>query len=81
MNQKCLENFEARCRRVKISWTDRVKNKEILHAVKEQGNFLRTTKRRRAEWFGHILRRYCVVQPVFEGMIKGRKDSEEGVST
>jgi hypothetical protein len=37
----------------KISWTDRVRNEEVLHRVK----ILHTVKRRKANWSGHILRR------------------------
>ena len=29
----------------KISWTDRVKNEEALHTVKEERNILRTIKK------------------------------------
>jgi hypothetical protein len=37
VDQKCLERFEMWCwrRMEKISWTDRVRNEEILHIVKE----------------------------------------------
>jgi hypothetical protein len=38
----------------KISWTDRVKNKEVLHRVKEERNILHTAKRRKANGIGHI---------------------------
>jgi hypothetical protein len=35
------------CRRMeKISWTDRVRNEEVLHRVKEERNILHTVKRR-----------------------------------
>jgi hypothetical protein len=30
----------------KISWTDRVKNEEVLYRVKEERNILQATKRR-----------------------------------
>jgi hypothetical protein len=30
----------------KIRWTDRVKNQEILHGVKEERNIVHTMKRR-----------------------------------
>ena len=39
----------------KISWTDRVRNEEVLHREKEEGNVLHTVKRRKANWIGHIL--------------------------
>jgi hypothetical protein len=37
----------------KISWTDRVRNVEVSHRVKER-NILHTMKRRKAMWIGHI---------------------------
>jgi hypothetical protein len=40
----------------KISWTDHMRNEEVLHRVKEDGNTLRTTKRTKVNWIGHILR-------------------------
>ena len=56
----------------KISWTDRVRNVEVLLRVKEQRNFLHEMSKRKANWFGHILRRNCLLQRVIEGEIKGR---------
>jgi hypothetical protein len=41
----------------KISWTNRVRNEEVLHGVKEERNILHTIKRREADWIGHILHR------------------------
>jgi hypothetical protein len=40
----------------KISWTDHVTNEEVLLRIKEQRNILREIRKRRANWFGHILR-------------------------
>jgi hypothetical protein len=41
---KYLESFEAWCwrRMEKISWTDRLKNEEILRRIKEEMNILGT---------------------------------------
>jgi hypothetical protein len=50
----------------KISWTDRVRNEEVLHRVKEERNILLTMKRRKAIWIGHILRRNCLLKHVIE---------------
>jgi hypothetical protein len=55
----------------KISWTDRVRNEEVLHRVKEERNILHTTKRRKAKWIGHILRRNCLLKHVI-GETEGR---------
>ena len=54
-----------------ISWTDRVKSEEVLHRVKEEGNVIRTVKRRKATWTGHILRRNCRLNHFIEGKIEG----------
>jgi hypothetical protein len=49
--------FEMWCwrRMEKISWTDRVRNEDVLHRVKEERNIVHTIKRRKANWIGHIL--------------------------
>jgi hypothetical protein len=60
------------CRRLeKISWTDHVRNEEVLLRVKEQRNILHEIRERKANWIGHILRRNCLLQHVIEGKIKG----------
>jgi hypothetical protein len=56
----------------KISWTDRVRNEEVLHRVKEERNIVHTVKRRKANWIGHILRRNCLLKHVIEGKLEGR---------
>ena len=55
----------------KISWTDHVRNEEVLLRVKEQRNILQEIRKRKANWIGHILRRNCLLQRVIEGEIKG----------
>jgi hypothetical protein len=56
----------------KISWTDHVRNKEVLLRVKEHRNILHEIRKRKANWIGHILRRNCLLQWVIEGKIKRR---------
>ena len=56
----------------KISWTDYVRNEEILLRVKEQRNILYKISKRKANLIGHILRRNCLLHRVIEGKIKGR---------
>jgi hypothetical protein len=56
----------------KISWTDCVRNEEVLHRVKEERNIAHTIKRRKANWIGHILRRNCLLKHVIEGKLEGR---------
>jgi hypothetical protein len=55
----------------KISWTDHVRNEEVLLRVNEQRNILHEIHKRKANWIGHILRRNCLLQQVIEGKIKG----------
>jgi len=56
---------------VKISWTDHVRNEEVLLRVKKQMNILHEIRKRKANWIGHILHRNCLLQRVIEGKIKG----------
>ena len=56
----------------KISWTDHVRNEEVLLRVNEQRNILYEIRKRKANWIGHILRRNCLLQLVNEGKIKGQ---------
>ena len=67
--QKYLGIFEMWCwRRVeKISWTDRVRNEEVLHRVKEERNIVHTVKRKRANWVGHILRMNYLLTHIIKG--------------
>ena len=55
-DQKDLENFEMWCcrRMEKISWTDHVRNEEVLLRVNEQRNILHEISKRKANWIGHI---------------------------
>jgi len=73
MMWKHLESFEMRYwrRMEKISWTDHVRNEEVLLTVKEQRNILHEIRKRKANRIGHILRRNCLLQRGIEGKIKG----------
>jgi len=55
----------------KISWTDHVRNEEVLQRVNEQRNILHEIRKRKANWIGHMLRRNCLLQQIIEGKIKG----------
>ena len=54
-----------------ISWTDRVKNEEVLQRVKEERNILQTIKIRKVKWIGHILCRTCLLNHAIEGKVEG----------
>ena len=54
--QKYLESFEM-CywrRMEKISWTDHVRNEEVLLRVNEQRNILHEIRKRKANWIDYI---------------------------
>jgi len=73
VDQKHMESFEMCCwrRMEKISWTDHVRNEELLLRVNEQRNILHEISKRKANWIGQLLRRNCLLQRVIEGKIKG----------
>jgi hypothetical protein len=54
-----------------ISWTDHVRNEDVLLRVKEQRNILHEIRKRKVNWIGHILRRNCLLQQVIGGKIQG----------
>jgi len=74
-DQKYLGSFEMWCwrRTGKMSWTDRVKNEEVLHRVKGERNIVHTVNRRKANRIGHILCRSCLLKHVSEGKIEERR--------
>jgi hypothetical protein len=42
-------------RSIEISWTDRVRNEEILYRIKEERNILHIIRRRKVNWIDPIL--------------------------
>ena len=58
----------------KISWTDHVRNEDVLLRVNEQKNILHEICKRKANWIGRILRRNCLLKHVIEGEIKGEME-------
>jgi hypothetical protein len=58
VDQKQLESLVMWCwrRMEKISWTDHVRNEDVLLRVKEQRNIVHKMRKRKANWIGHILR-------------------------
>jgi hypothetical protein len=79
VDQKHLKSSEMWCwrRMEKISWTDHVKNEEVLLRVKEQRNILHEICKGKGNWIGKILRRNFLLQRVVEGMIQERIEVTE----
>jgi hypothetical protein len=57
----------------KISWTDHVRNEEVLLRVEEHRNILHEISKRKPNWIGHILDRNGSLRQVIKGKIKGGK--------
>ena len=62
----------------KISWTDHVRNEEVLLRVNEQRNILHEIRKRKANWIGLILRKNCLLQQVIEGKTKRQIEVTRG---
>jgi len=63
VDKQHLESFKMWCwrRMEKISWTDHVRNEEVLLRVKEQRNILHEIRKRKTNWIGHIWHRNCLL--------------------
>jgi hypothetical protein len=72
--QKYLESFWMWCWRMlkNISWTDRVRNEEVLHRVMGEGNFPQTIPRKNVKWIGHIWRRTCLLKSCYWRKARGK---------
>jgi hypothetical protein len=78
VDQKYLGSTEVCCwRRIEISWTDRLRNEEVLLRVKEERNIIHTIKRRKGNLTGHILRRNWIVKQIKEGKTKESIEMKE----
>jgi hypothetical protein len=62
---------------MEISCTERVKNDEVLQTIKEERDILHTTKRRKSNRKGHILRRNYRLKHIIEGNIKSKNELRE----
>ena len=58
------------------SWTDRVRNEEVLHRVKEERNTLYTVKIRKANWIGHFFCRNCLLKHFVERKDRGKNRND-----
>jgi len=82
VDQKQVESFEMWSWRKmeNISWTDRVRNGEVLEGVKEERNILHAITQRKVTWIGHFLRGNCLLKHLIEGEIKEVKEGGEDAS-
>ena len=57
---------------MKIIWTDRVRNEEVLQRVQEDRIIVQTIKRKKDKWNRHILLRNCHLKHVMEVNTEGK---------
>uniref|UniRef100_A0A8D8W5N2 Craniofacial development protein 2 n=2 Tax=Cacopsylla melanoneura TaxID=428564 RepID=A0A8D8W5N2_9HEMI len=63
-------------RMLKIPWTDKVTNVEVLRRMKKEQEIMNTIKCRKMQYLGHIMRngaRYSLLQSILQGKILGRR--------
>jgi len=49
---------------MEISWTDHVRNEEMVHRLRKERNILHTIQNRKANWIGLIVCRNCLLKHV-----------------
>ena len=60
-------------RMLRISWKEHKTNEEVLHKMKTKRSLLNTIKKRKCQYFGHIIRGDGVQRLLMEGRINGRR--------
>ena len=72
---KHLEAFEMWIyrRMLKISWTDKMSNKEVLRRANANRQLMKTIQQRSLQFFGHLVRRNNIHQVLIEGKINGKR--------
>ena len=50
------------------------RNEEVLRIVSEEKNILKTIKKGKANWIGHILYRNCLLKHIIEGKIQEKTE-------
>lgn len=79
LDQHCkkIEAFEMWIyrRMLRIAWTDRIRNTEVLLRLNATTEVINTIKRRKLEYFGHVMRGqgYRLLQLIIQGRIVGRR--------
>ena len=56
-------------RMLKISWTEKVTNEEVLICVNEARSILKTIWYRKHRWLGHVLRHDNLLHHIVEGKV------------
>ena len=78
--KKLLESFEM-WSMVKISWTEKMTDKEVLVRSKEARSILKMIRHRKHRWLGQVLRHENFLHDIVEGkmMVKANEDRKRMV--
>ena len=60
-----------------VKWTDIIKNSVALERVGKESIMLELIKKRKRNWLGHCLRRNFLLTDALEGMVNGKKISDD----
>jgi hypothetical protein len=58
----------------KIKWPENVTNEQVLGRIREKRTLTNNIIRRKTNWNGHILRRYCLIHYPIEGQLTRVKE-------
>ena len=77
MSQQRLEAFEMWTlrRMLRISWTRRITNEEVIRIAGTKKSLLETVKKRKLSFFGHVMRHDSLQRYLNEGM-RGRGEAK-----
>ena len=68
-------------RMLKISWTDKISNKEVLRRANANRQLMKTIQQRSLQFFGHLVRRNNIHRVLIEGKINGKRGRGGPITT
>ena len=70
-----IEGFEMWIWRkmLKICWTRKVTNQEVLNMRHEERNMISSIHQRKHNWIGHVLQHDGMLNRIMEGRIEGKR--------
>ena len=70
-----LQAFEMSCyrRTLKISWTEHRTNESVLKEMGTERKILETVKRRKLQYFGHVIRAQNLCTHILQGFVEGKR--------
>ena len=63
-------------RMLRVSWTEHKTDEEVLRMVNTASSLLPTIKKRKCQYFGHVIRARSIQKLLPEGKIEGKRERE-----